>query len=321
MSEESGAAPTFREQAMDRMASERDSTPVEPAPENPEHEEPEEIGNSEFSADDAAFGEVETQELQDDEYGSEDEQLEPDSDDQPDHDWEKRYKDIQRELTRYQQEREGYTSEISEMMVESTRTQHELEDSLGQAKQMAEMLTQQWAGNAQKFRNIDWSQVPADQIPALQQQAQQAIVAEQQARQHLEMVNHQQSAIYEKQMQRQAAVATQRLKVRVPNWNQETYSSIRNHAQGLGLDPKMFNTITDPAVIEMFHDSMMYRSAGKKAKTLSKQKSRKPSAANTQRSSRDNRGRFASAKQNFESNPGQKGSFAAMKEAQLRMER
>ena len=43
MSEESGT-PSFREQAMERMASEREAAPVEPAPEHVPGEAPEEIG-------------------------------------------------------------------------------------------------------------------------------------------------------------------------------------------------------------------------------------------------------------------------------------
>jgi hypothetical protein len=71
----------------------------------------------------------------------------------------------------------------------------------------------------------------------------------------------------------------------------------------------------------MFHDSMMYRQAGSKAKTVSKHKMSKPANANSPTRTRDARGKFVSAKQAFDQAPNEKGAFAKMKEAQLAMER
>ena len=97
------------------------------------------------------------------------------------------------------------------------------------------------------------------------------------------------------------------------------YGALGKYAESRGLSAELFNSITDAAVIEMIYDSFSMRTAGQKAKTVSKRKAQKPAAQNRPVTQRD-AGRFANAKANFEQNPNQRGAFAAMKEAQLRAE-
>ena len=107
----------------------------------------------------------------------------------------------------------------------------------------------------------------------------------------------------------------------IPNWSNELYGELANYAEQRGLNRDLFNSITDAAVIEMIYDSFAMKTAGQKAKTLSKRKTQKPAAQNKPVSQRDARGRFANAKANFEQNPNQRGAFAQMKAAQLAAER
>jgi hypothetical protein len=327
VSEESGA-PSFREAAMARMAEERDEAPVQPAPQHVAGEEPEEV---DFGTTEPATEEIVDSEEQEfiedgDDIDPEESDEDEDIDDEVPMDvkyqrLEKQYKDLQRQFTKDRMQREEHEAQLSESMVSVTRTQHELEDSLTGARQMAELLQQQWSGNANQFRNIDWSQVPADKVQQVQNLAQNAFRQEQEANQRLAQIHEQQTVAFQQKMTRQAELASRALQVKIPDWGSETYSSIRGHAESMGLSPEMFNMITEPSVIEMFYHSMMYKGAGKKAKTVAKRKSQKPASANQARQGRNAKGQFMNAKKAFEESPNTRGAFAQMKAAQLAAER
>ena len=172
MSEESGT-PSFREQQW-LVWTQRDSAQPQPAPENVEGTAPEEVDFGtpqpaddvlDSQASESYDGEEETEE----ELESQEETLEADSD-EPEHDYEKRYKDLQAEYTRVMQSREEFESEMTDNLMATKRMQFELEDTLGTAARDAQLLSQALTGNAERFRGIDWSQVPADQVGALQRQ-------------------------------------------------------------------------------------------------------------------------------------------------------
>ncbi|MEK9828492.1 MAG: hypothetical protein VXA88_09620 [Rhodospirillales bacterium] len=321
MSEES-VQPSFREQAMQRMAQERDEAPVEPAPQHVAGEEPEEYEDG--------ITEPATEEVvdSDEEFQEGDEEIEPDNqdDDEPPLELkyqrlEKSYKDLQRQFTKDRQERESYNQQISEQMVTMTRAQHELEDTLTNSRQMAELLANEAKGNADRFRNLNWSQVPPEKAQEVQAAMSAAFAREQQVTQALNHIAQQQQQHFEQKMTRQAELAAKSLQMKIPNWGQETYSAIRNHAAEMGLPAEMFNMVTEPAALEMFYHSMMYKGAGKKAKTVAKTKSQKPASANTAKQGRNARGQFMNAKKAFEENPNTRGAFAQMKAAQLAAER
>ena len=325
MSEESGA-PSFREAAMARMASERDEAPPQPAPEHVAGEEPEEVEEAEFGTSEPATEEVVDSEEDESIEDGDDIEPEEETDDEVPMDvkyqrLEKQYKDLQRQFTKDRMQREEYESQLSNNMVAVTKTQHELEDSLTGARQMAELLREQWAGNANQFRNIDWSQVPPDKVQQVQAAAQNAFQQEQIANQRLHAINEQQNQAFQQKMTRQAELASRALQVKIPEWGSETYSAIRGHAESMGLSPEMFNMVTEPSVIEMFYHSMLYKGAGKKAKTVAKRKSQKPASANQARQGRNAKGQFMNAKKNFEDSPNTRGAFAQMKAAQLAAER
>lgn len=325
MSEESGA-PSFREAAMARMANERDEAPAQPAPEHVAGEEPEEVEETEFGISEPATEEVVDSE--EDEFIEDGDDIDPEeeTDDEVPVDvkyqrLEKQYKDLQRQFTKDRMQREEYESQLSNNMVAVTQTQHELEDSLTGSRQMAELLREQWAGNANQFRQIDWSQVPPDKVQQVQQLAQNAMHQEQIANQRLAQIHEQQTVAFQQKMTRQAELASRALQVKIPEWGSDTYSSIRGHAESMGLTQEMFNMITEPSVIEMFYHSMLYKGAGKKAKTVAKRKSQKPASANQARTGRNAKGQFMNAKKNFDESPNTRGAFAQMKAAQLAAER
>lgn len=323
MSEES-VQPSFREQAMTRLAEERGARVEQPAPENVQGTAPEEIddavieepGTPESESTDGILEEEAAAHDQDDDVEPQDE-----TPDEVEHDWQKRYKDAQAELTRLQQSREEFEGELTHQLTEVKRREYELEDTLVEARGNAELLLNALKGQADRYRNVDLSTIPADQLPQWQQQAAAAFQHEQQVMAALNHIKEQHKNAHELQVKREADLALTRLRRTIPGWSNDKYRELGEYAKSRGLDPTLFNAVTNPAVIEMFHDSMMYRQAGSKAKTVSKQKMSKPANANSPTRVRDARGKFVSAKQAFEQAPNERGAFAKMKEAQLAMER
>lgn len=322
MSEMDGT-PNFREAAMARMAQERSEAPAQPAPEHVEGTAPEVIDDEPIGTpepeytDDVVNEDIEAQEDVDEDGSLEDEE----TPDDVEHDWEKRYKDAQAELTKLYQNRDEFESEMALQLTEVKRREFELDDILQESRGHAEILLRAMTGQADYYRNIDMTQLPPDQVQSYQQAAQAAFAQEQQVTQALEQLKQQQMTAHQQRMQRESELALTRLRKTIPGWSNETYGQLRDYAQSRGLDPVLFNAVTNPAVIEMIHDSMQLRSAGGKAKSLSKRKSQKLSNANSPNRVRDARGKFVSAKQAFEQSPNTKGSFAKMKEAQLAMEK
>lgn len=318
------ATPSFREQTMNRLAEERGNRVEEPAPENvqgtaPEVIEDEPIGTPEHDTEE--LNELEAQAVDDeveslDEYESSEE-----APDEVEHDWEQRYKDLQSEYTKLTQNREEFESEMAQQLTEVKRREFELDDVLQESRQHAELLVNAMKGQANQYRTMNWSAIPADQLPQYKQAAEQAFAQEQQVTQALDAIKGRQQEAFKQQVEREAALSLTRLRKTIPGWNNEVYGNLREYSQKRGLDPQLFDAITNPAVIEMIHDSYAYRSANSKAKTVSKRKSQKISTANSPGRVRDARGKFASAQQAFNETPNQRGAFAKMKQAQLAMEK
>lgn len=314
--------PSFREQTMSRLAEERGNRVEEPAPENvqgtaPEAIEDEPIGTPELATEE--LDELEAQAVEDEVESLDDESSE-EAPDEVEHDWEQRYKDLQSEYTKLTQNREEFESEMATQLTEVKRREFELDDVLHESRQHAELLVNAMKGQANQYRTMNWSAIPADQLPQYKQAAEQAFAQEQQVTQALEAIKTRQEGAFKQQIEREAALSLTRLRKTIPGWNNEVYGSLREYSQKRGLDPQLFDAITNPAVIEMIHDSYAYRSANSKAKTVSKRKSQKVPTANSPGRVRDARGKFASAQQAFNETPNQRGAFAKMKQAQLAME-
>ena len=135
------------------------------------------------------------------------------------------------------QSREEFESEMTDNLMATKRMQFELEDTLGTAARDAQLLSQALTGNAERFRTIDWSQVPADQVGALQQQAQAAFTQEAQAKQALEKITTQQQEQWKLRVEREAEITRTRLRRTIPNWSNELYGELGKYAESRGLSP------------------------------------------------------------------------------------
>ena len=230
--------------------------------------------------------------------------------------WEKRYKDLQRQFTQLSQERGEMTQEVTETMTEALRLKFDLEDRFEEAVGRAEYMANIMSGNANQFRNINWAAVPPEHLPALQQQAQQALAMEQQSKAAWEEVKRRKDEALTHVKQREAAIAKTRLK-RTIGLNNEVYGSLREHAVRLGMAPQEFNQITNPVIIEALHAQMTMMNAGNSVRTKNKGKAQVPRGRNAAQAPRDARGKFART----DLEPNRKGSFAEKHRHRLAMER
>lgn len=231
--------------------------------------------------------------------------------------WEKRYRDAQSELTKYQQTKEQDAREHAEAMEEVIRARYTLEDTLKNQQQQGEYLVQMATANADQYRNINWSQVPPDQLPVLQQQAQQAFLQEQQFKNTLAQRQSEAQAAREEALRREALIARQRLVRTIPDFD-SAYPQMAKYAAERGLSPSKFGEITDPALMEMIHDSMRMRKAP--VEVEKKTKAKLPKSRLSPDRARGTDGKFKKAERDFrEAKDSRSRADAWQRKAELRL--
>jgi len=208
------------------------------------------------------------------------------------------------------------SQEHAETMGEVLRLKFDLEDRFEEAVGRAEYFANVMSGHANQFRNINWTQVPPDQVANLQQRAQQALAMEQQAAAAWDEVKRRKDDALTHVKQREAAIAKTRLK-RTIGLNNEVYSALRQFTVGRGMDPQRFNELTDPVIMEALFTHMQVTGAGNKVLTKNKRKAQVPGGRQPQQQPRDSRGKFERA----QVVPNQRGSFAEKARHRLAMER
>lgn len=232
-------------------------------------------------------------------------------------DWQKRYSDLRAETESLMAGRQEATEEHAAAMSETLKLRFQLEDQLEEAKRRAEFLFNSASGNAEQYKNIDWSRVPPDKVQEVQQLAQAAMLQEQQAKQVFEQVKEQADSEKEQHYRREAEIAKERLRRTIPNWGNEVYGQIRDFSMKKGMPAEAFDRITDPVVIEALHAYWNLNTASTKVQTHTQRKAKPPQSRNARRAPRNERGQFVAKKVE----PNQRGSFADKHRHRLAAER
>ena len=293
-------------------------TPQDPAPGTPSDS----MGSTEdveLDESQGLYADDEAEELEDD-PSADPEGTPADQDPEADSegtDWEKRYKDLQSETQVIREGRGEMEQEHAESMGEHLKLRFEMEDKLTEAVQRAELMRNVMSGNAQQFKNINWSQVPAEQIQQVQAQAQQALQMEQQAEAAYAQMQDQVTETRNVVKQREAEIAKVRLRRSIPGWSNEVYSELRQSAVESGMPAAEFNDITNPVIIEALYAAMQNRKAGSTVQKRTNRKAATPRGKAARRAPRDERGKFARATVE----PNVRGSFADKHRHRLAMER
>lgn len=326
---------TFAERTAARLAAERQA----PRQEQPE---PRRREQQEFEQDDPDMGlspdlesavdeelapvgeDTDELEVEDPEALADDEGENPDGDAEAEAavDWEKRFKDTQRQLTRLNEERRERDAEQAQLVEQAVSLRHELEDQLDSARRYAAVYVDGMnAQIANLERAFQTGQIEPDKMADARQQHQTLIQQREFIRQQVEQLDNMQKEALQKERERKAEMARVRLARTIPNWGRETYQQLGQYAQERGYSAAEFAETTDPRLIELLHDSMMLRKAGKKVTSVRQRRQQNAPTRTAREQPRSADGKFRKAQQQFRQNPGDRKAFRAMKEAQLAKER
>ena len=232
-------------------------------------------------------------------------------------DWEKRYKDTQAALSEATRNRKEIETGLASEEAETLKHRFELEDGMKEVRQRAEFWLNTMTGNANQYRNINWSAVDPSKVQGLQQQAQQALGMEQQAQnayqQHVQQQNEQMQQV----RSRDAQIANMRLRRTIPDWGNEKLGELREYASSRGYDPKLFSEITSAPLIEMIEESFRLNNPSQKVERTAKKRTKGRPNRQAKRVDKSKRGDVKRANDAFAANPGQKGRFAAKRLAEF----
>lgn len=156
-----------------------------------------------------------------------------------------------------------------------------------QAKNIAayDIMLKKATERADSYRNLPWIQltkdpnVPADQLQALQAEAQKALEEEAFLKNEIDGFMR---AVGEKQLQERRTAAVECLKAindtnsphHIKGWNEAMYNDIRAFAVDQGLHKDMVNSLTDPGAFKILHMAMQFNNG--KSKVITKKVNKQP---------------------------------------------
>lgn len=319
---QSAPEPSFRDRKAAQLAAERGQNPAPardledetPQARQLESEDVAGDGSQDRYASEESDQDLEgsLEDLDDEAPPSEDQEAETD-----DAVWEKRYKDLQSTAQELLENRRGMEEEHAQVMSEHLQLRYQLEDTLGEMTNRAKFLYNAMTGNAAQFKNIDWSRVPPDKVQAVQAQAQNAMMLEQQSLAAYQEAMGMDKNTRDTVKKREAEIAKVRLRRSIPGWGNDVYGQLRQFAASRGMPPQSFNEITDPVIIEGMHAYMQLSLSGSSVQKRTTRKGETPRGKAASRQNRSPEGRFAST----QVEPNTRGSFAEKHKHRLAAER
>lgn len=232
-------------------------------------------------------------------------------------DYQSKYEELEKEYRRVTANRQQIeTDRASEAEVFVTM-KHELGDSLDKARQGAEFYTNIANQQLQQLQQVNPATLQPEQQSQYYQQLNMATQNAQQQQHALENYRKYESEQNEVVKRREAEISSARLKASIPEWSNEHYSELGKVAIASGFSAEEYSEITDYRVIQLLHKQWAANKASEAVKqTVKQRKSTPPKSRNAKQQVRNERGQFEKAKKDFQ--PNKRGSFAAMKAAQMR---
>lgn len=244
--------------------------------------------------DDGALAATDTD---DDDSDTDDDGSTPDDEDAEEGGFEKRYKDAQAELTRKSQELADIKSEFASQAGEITDARFALQEQTEAVEQVSQFWATMAQNDLQRLQGVNVSTLDQAQYAQWQQQLTAAQHRAGQLNQALAETQKRAQQAKQTAIQRESAIARARLTKVISDFD-TVYPEIGKYAVSRGVNPKVFNQITDPGLIEIIHEAMSSNAAGDTIEKLKhKPKAKKPRGKNLRQ--RDERGRFKQAEQRF----------------------
>ena len=236
---------------------------------------------------------------------------------------EAKYKSLEQEFSRVTANRKEIERSLDEAKTKASEALYAIEDKFGEAEQIADYFVGMANQQLQQLSQINPATLTQEQFGQYQQAYQQAQLQVQQHTQLVEQIKQEREETRKTQKDREAEIARERLKVRIPDWSGEKYRALGELATEFGYSEAEFFDSTDHRLILLLNEVATGKEAAKVVeKKVTKTKTKPPRTASARPQERNERGQFKKAQQEFnETRPGTKGSFAAMKAAQLRAER
>lgn len=236
---------------------------------------------------------------------------------------EEKYKSLEAEFSRVTANRKEIERSLDDAKTKASEALYAIEDKFGEAEQIADYFVGMANQQLQQLAGINPATLTQEQFGQYQQAYQQAQLQVQQHNQLVEQIKQEREATRKTQKDREAEIARERLKVRIPDWSGEKYRALGELAQDYGYSESEFFDSTDHRLILLLNEVATGKEAAKVVeKKVTKTKTKPPRQSSARPQERNDKGQFQRAAREFtESKPGTKGAFAAMKAAQMRAER
>ena len=233
-----------------------------------------------------------------------------------------KYKSAVQEISRVTANRKKIEQDFSDGIADNIKYRHQLEDLNAQAEQRAQFFLGLANQQVQTLENADWSQVPPEKMAAAKQRYQKAVHERDQLVQVFQATQRQAHEALEQVKKREAEIARNQLHTRIPQWNDEHYGRLREHAVTLGWSTDEYNDLTDWRIIELIHRNWEANQAVEKVQNVKrKRQARAPRNRNGRPQPRNADGRYRKSRDDAFERPGDKGSFREMKMRQMERER
>ena len=233
-----------------------------------------------------------------------------------------KYKSLEKEHSRVTANRKQIEQDFSDGIAENITFRHQLEDLTQQAQQRAQFFLQAADQKVTQWENMDWGRVEPEKMASMKRGYQKAVADRDQLKQIFEATQTQSSQARELIKKREAEIARNVLQRRIPNWSDEHYGVLREHAATIGWSFEEYNELTDWRIIDLIHNDWNAKQAvGKVRNVKQKRQARAPRNRNARQQPRNADGRYRKSRDEAFSNPGDKGSFRDMKMRQMERER
>jgi hypothetical protein len=248
------------------------------------------------------------------------------ADDDVDVDWRKRFEDAQAELKRQTANRreieEGFRTRTEAL----AKAAHEIEDRMQGVEQASQFYASIAENGVKQFDSINWQELQSrpEEYQAMRARFQSAMQYRDQMASALGAVQKTHEEQREQLMQRQAEVSRDILKSTIPDWGNELYATLRDHAVNeLNYTADEVNDITDWRFMKMLHRDYERAKAKDTVTRVKRKKQASPDGTRNkpQPRHRNARGQFQTARQHAFENPGDKGSFREAMARKLQAER
>jgi hypothetical protein len=237
--------------------------------------------------------------------------------------WQDKAQNLERELSRVTANRKAIEQEFTDGIQGNITLRHSLEDLNNEAETRATFFLNMANHTVTQYENLDWNAVPPEQMAQTKAAYQRAVTQRDQVVQAFNQVKTAKEQDRETAKRREAEISRSVLSRRIPNWSNDHYVTLREHAKVVGYTPEEFNEMTDWRPILLIHQDWERQQATQKVRKLKREPkaARSPRNRNARLPERNTKGRFKKARDEAFSRPGDKGSFHEMKRRQLENER